>query len=315
MVTTSPSLDHPDEHPIAARLIGACGMGLSGVRFTPTPVARRDALEVLYSHGFGQTHQAWRRTGQTLARHGYGGLAYDARGHGASQRNPHDQAYTGEQFVDDLIIVAGEHPAPPVLVGASMGGLFGLLAEARWPGLFSALVLVDITPHWEQAGLSKVLEFATAFPAGFESLEQAADVVAAYLPDRPRRAPEELAALMQEGDDGRWRWHWDARLIDDLVRDSARHQDDIAHAARSVRCPVLLISGGRSEMVSDAGIRSFQAMVPQARHVQLPGAGHMLAGDDNDAFTDAVLDFLRTLSPSSSRFFNTVPDSASGARS
>jgi len=121
---------------------------------------------------------------------------------------------------------------------------------------------------------------------------------------------------MHEGEDGRWRWHWDMRLIDDLVRDSAQHQDDIAEAARSVRCPVLLVSGGRSEMVSEDNIRSFQALVPHAQHVQLPQAGHMLAGDDNDAFTGAVLDYLGTLSRARhTRFFNTAFDSASGARS
>ncbi|MFS2047326.1 alpha/beta fold hydrolase, partial [Stenotrophomonas geniculata] len=56
-------------------------------------------------------------------------LAYDARGHGDSDWNAADLPYHGEQFADDLIVLAGEQPRPPVLVAASMGGLFGLLAE------------------------------------------------------------------------------------------------------------------------------------------------------------------------------------------
>jgi len=298
------------------RLTGACGTGLGATAFLPPAGAAGGLPALLYTHGFGQTRGAWIKSGMALAGRGYAGLAYDARGHGQSQRNADDLPYDADQFIDDLIIVAGEQPEPPVLIGASMGGLFGLIAESRWPGLFSALVLVDITPHWEQAGLSRVLKFATAFPTGFDSLEQAAELVSAYLPNRPRRSAQELAPLMHKDDDGRWRWHWDMRLIDDLVRDSARHQDDIAQAARGLRCPVLLISGGRSEMVSEDNIRTFQSLVPHAQHVQLARAGHMLAGDDNDTFTGAVLDYLGTLSRARhARFFNTAFDSASGARS
>lgn len=318
MVDTRSPLDAPGSAATrAVDLVGACGIHLAGTAYLPPAGAPADQASVLYTHGFGQTRGAWQRTGLRLAAQGHAGLAYDARGHGDSQRNPQDVAYDGAQFVDDLIIVAGEQAEPPVLVGASMGGLFGLLAESRWPGLFSAVVLVDVTPHWDEAGLARVLQFVTAFPDGFDSLEHAADVVAGYLPHRrARKTPNELAALLHAGEDGRWHWHWDRRLVDDLVRDSARHQDDIAAAARSLRCPVLLISGGRSELVSEDNVRTFQALVPHAQHIQVPHVGHMLAGDDNDAFTAVVLDYLGTLARARHpRSFNTAFDSASGARS
>ena len=146
------------------------------------------APAILYAHGFGQTRRAWSATAGILAARGYAGLAFDARGHGASDRNKGDDPYTGHQFTDDTIVLAGEMARPPVLVAASMGGLFGLLAESRWPGLFRAMVLVDITPRWESAGLERILGFMTAFPEGFESLEHAAERIAAYLPHR-RREP------------------------------------------------------------------------------------------------------------------------------
>jgi pimeloyl-ACP methyl ester carboxylesterase len=177
-----------------------------------------------------------------------------------------------------------------------MGGLFGLIAEARWPGLFRAMVLVDITPRWEAAGLQRILGFMTAFPDGFDSLEHASDRIAAYLPHRrSRKSPDELRQLLRCGQDGRWRWHWDPRLIDELARDSARHQDDIAEAARRVRCPLLLISGGRSDLVSARTVEEFRTLAPHARHVHLPAATHMVAGDDNDTFTATVLEYLAEL--------------------
>ncbi|HEY5972664.1 MAG TPA: alpha/beta fold hydrolase [Pseudoxanthomonas sp.] len=278
--------------PVAGSIAGAGGIALASTVF-PSAAAR---ASLLFAHGFGQTRGAWLQSGRALAAEGYAGLAYDARGHGESARNAADQPYTGGQFANDLIIIAGEQPQPPVLVGASMGGLFGLIAESRWPGLFRAMVLVDITPRWEQAGMQRILGFMTAFPEGFDSLDHAGDIIAAYLPHRrARKSPDELRELLRESDDGRWRWHWDARLIDDLVRDSAQHQDDIAEAARSIRCPVLLISGGRSDLVSAKTVEEFQALVPHAHHVHLAQATHMLTGDDNDAFTATVREYLAGL--------------------
>jgi pimeloyl-ACP methyl ester carboxylesterase len=282
--------------PLRSRsLAGAGGLSLAATAF-PTSSQLQAPNTLLFTHGFGQTRGAWQRSGMALAAEGYAGLSYDARGHGESARNPADLPYTGEQFADDLIIVAGEHAQPPVLVGASMGGLFGMIAEARWPGLFRAMVLVDITPRWEEAGLQRILGFITAFPQGFDSLDHAADIIAAYLPHRrARKNSDELRELLREGGDGRWRWHWDARLVDDLVRDCAQHQDDIAEAARTIRCPVLLISGGRSDLVSSRTVEEFQTLVPHARHAHLPQATHMLAGDDNDTFTNTVLEYLADL--------------------
>ncbi|KAF1717228.1 alpha/beta fold hydrolase [Pseudoxanthomonas wuyuanensis] len=276
-------------------LIGADGLKLSAGTF-PAAIPLQPQTRLLYAHGFGQTRNAWQRTGSALAAKGYSGLAYDARGHGESQRNAPDQPYSGDQFADDLIIVAGECSPAPVLVGASMGGLFGLIAEARWPGLFSAMVLVDITPRWESAGMQRILGFMTAFPEGFDSLQHASDAIAAYLPHRrTRKSPEELRELLREGDDGRWRWHWDPRLVDELARDSEQHQDAIAEAARGIRCPILLISGGRSDLVSEQTVEEFRTLAPHARHVHLPQATHMVAGDDNDAFTATVLEYLADL--------------------
>ncbi len=284
------------------------------VRRYPSPGELQAAATLVFAHGFGQTGGAWNRAGQALAAQGYAGMAYDARGHGESDRNPAGLPYIGDQFADDLIVVAGEQTEPPVLVGASMGGLFGLIAEARWPGLFRAMVLVDITPRWEHAGLQRILAFMTAFPEGFDSLEHAAGVIAAYQPQRrTRKSPDDLRELLREGGDGRWRWHWDPRLVDELARDSAQHQDAIAETARQVRCPVLLISGGRSDLVSEQTVEEFKTLVPHARHAHLPQATHMVAGDDNDAFTATVLEYLAGLSAAPGTVESDVTESVPGA--
>lgn len=296
--------------PTDERLTAAHDAVLAATRSAP---GRRGT--VLFAHGFGQTRHAWTATAQSLAAASYQTLAYDARGHGDSDWNPATLAYHGEQFADDLIVLAGEQPQPPILVAASMGGLFGLLAEARWPGLFSAMVLVDITPRWDTAGVEKILMFMTAHPEGFASLEQAADVISAYLPHRPRKSEESLRALLREDGHGRWRWHWDPRLVAELARDSEQHQDALADAARQVKCPVLLVSGGRSTLVTPKTVAEFLALVPHARHVQLPEATHMVAGDDNNAFTATVLDYLDVLPSASAVAQSATTEHVTGARS
>lgn len=280
-----------------------CARTLSGAaetRLKASIAGPESGSPVLLAHGFGQTRNAWEATAQTLAEAGYRCTGYDARGHGDSDWNAQHLRYDSTQFIDDLIVVAGEMPEPPVLVAASMGGLFGIAAESRWPGLFRAMVLVDITPRWETAGVERILEFMRAYPLGFESLQAAADAIARYLPHRPRKSEDSLRRLLRHDAHDRWRWHWDPRLIAELIETDPRHQQAaLAAAAATLRCPVLLISGGRSDLVSARTIEEFMTLVPQASHVQLAEATHMLAGDDNAAFTDTVLHYLDTLPPAS----------------
>ena len=251
-----------------------------------------DRGSVLLAHGFGQTRQSWAGTQCRLARAGHPNLSWDMRGHGRSGRNPADTPYRPEQFVDDVLCVARTLPAKPVLVGASMGGLTGLMAQSL-AAPFSALVLVDVTPRWETAGVERIVGFMTAHPDGFDDFEHAADAISAYLPHRrERKRASQLEHLMRRDDDGRLRWHWDPRLIEEFVLGSHALQDRVSEAARGIDVPVLLVSGGRSDIVSERTIAHFQSLLPHAQHVRLPDATHMVAGDDNDAFSDALLRFL-----------------------
>lgn len=271
-------------------------MARDGIQLTVETRGSSDAPPLLFAHGFGQSRHAWTRAATVFAERGWRTVTFDARGHGDSGRLV-DGKYLLEQFVDDLLVVARSLGRPPVLVGASLGGLLGLVAagEIR-PDPFRALVLVDITPRWETAGVERMLGFMRAHPGGFASLEEAADEVTAYLPQRrARKDQQELAQLLKRGDDGRLRWHWDPALLDTVAHEGEHHQQRVLDAACHVEVPVLLVSGGRSDVVSAATVREFMSAVPRAKHVEIPHAAHTLAGDDNDAFTAAIEPFLSTL--------------------
>ena len=253
---------------------------------------------LLFAHGFGQTRGAWNGTADALAARGCRCVTFDSRGHGESGQVSGGD-YHIEQFAGDLHALALAQPAPPVLVGASMGGLLGLVlaGEAR-PAPFRALVLVDITPRWEAAGVERILAFMQAHPDGFADYGEAAEQIAAYLPQRRERKREnQLKPLLREGADGRLRWHWDPALLAGVVRESERYQPRLLAAAARVDVPVLLLSGERSDVVSRETVAEFLRLVPHARHVEVQGATHMLAGDANDAFTREIAAFVQDVSP------------------
>lgn len=250
---------------------------------------------VLFAHGFGQTRGAWHATALALAAQGCRCVSFDHRGHGGSDRTPGGE-YHIEQFADDLVRVARAQPQPPILVGASMGGLLGLVTAAEIaPPPYCALVLVDITPRWETAGVERIVAFMRAHPDGFADFAEAAERIAAYLPQRrERKTEEQLRPLLREGTDGRLRWHWDPALLD-MVHESERYQPRLLAAAAKIDLPVLLLSGACSDVVSRATVAEFMQLAPHVRHVELPHATHMVVGDANDAFTREIIHFVQSL--------------------
>ncbi|MFC4764083.1 alpha/beta fold hydrolase [Dyella koreensis] len=274
-----------------SRFVTSDGVGLAVELRHP-----EGAPSLLFAHGFGQTRGAWNAAATALAQEGCRCVSFDTRGHGESDRLPGGD-YHMEQFVSDLVQLGNAQPSRPVLIGASMGGLIGLVVAGEIdPSLFRALVLVDITPRWETAGVERILAFMQAHPDGFADYAEAAEQIAAYLPHRAgRKSEEQLRPLLREGADGRLRWHWDPALLGGVVSESERYQPRLMAAAAKVQVPVLLLSGGRSDVVSRDTVGEFMQLVPHAEHVELPRATHMVAGDANDAFTREIARFVRSL--------------------
>jgi pimeloyl-ACP methyl ester carboxylesterase len=270
-----------------------------GLRLAVEARGDTHAPPLAFAHGFGQTRHAWDASANALAADGWYCLTADARGHGNSGWRD-DGDYDFAQFVGDLVLLArhsAQPPAPalPILIGASMGGLLGLIAQAEYTP-FRALVLVDITPRWETAGVERILTFMRAHPQGFATLEEAAAAITQYLPHRTsRKSPDRLRRMLVAHPDGRLRWHWDPRLLDRVAADSERQQTHLLDAARRIRVPTLLVSGESSDIVSDSTIDEFLHCVPHAEHVRVARATHMIVGDRNDAFTAAVRQFIQPL--------------------
>lgn len=253
---------------------------------------------VIFAHGGGQTRHAWGGTANILAERGWHAICLDLRGHGDSDWCP-EANYAVDAYAEDLRIIARSFSKRPVAVGASLGGNSSLIAEGEHEDpIFSAIVLVDITPRIAEEGVKHIQDFMGAnMEKGFANVDEAADSVARYLPHRPKpKDTSGLAKNLRLREDGRYYWHWDPKFFNGpkRARDPNR-QARMEAAARALTCPTLLVRGKSSDLVTEEAAQEFLAMVPHAEFVDVGGAGHMVAGDKNDAFTEAVVQFLNKL--------------------
>ncbi|MEY2421258.1 MAG: hypothetical protein QOI95_1325 [Acidimicrobiaceae bacterium] len=275
--------------------------GRDGIKLAADVEGDPGSPPVLLFHGGGQTRHAWGTTLKVLGASGWRAYSVDLRGHGESDWDPEGD-YTMDAFAADIRIIANSMVQAPALVGASLGGIASMAAigETEGPPIASALVLVDVAPTIEMEGALRIGAFmAEHMEDGFASLEEVADAIAAYNPHRPR--PSDLSGLrknLRQRPDGRWAWHWDPRFISgrfgsqDETRSSLVDPARLRIAAKNLTIPVLLVRGRMSDLLSEEGAQELLELVPHARLADVAGAGHMVAGDRNDLFNDAVVSFL-----------------------
>jgi len=273
--------------------------GVNGLRLVGDVGGRQDGSLVVLLHGGGQTRHSWRGTMHELIANGYRAINLDARGHGDSEWAA-DGDYSFKVLALDLERILESLPSRPVLVGASMGGATALtLVGTRPIPPASALVLVDIVPCMDPQGIVKIQNFMNANLEGFATLEEVADAISAYNPHRPR--PDNLSGLMKNlrrDPNGRLYWHWDPRVIAGSHDGAARRDlQELASAAANVHIPTLLMRGMQSNVVTDDGVADAKRRITGLEVFDVAHAGHMIAGDKNDAFNQGLLDFLRRCVP------------------
>ncbi|MBV7706946.1 alpha/beta hydrolase [Nocardia nova] len=280
------------------------GVRLAADRWTGDHAGGRGVVVLL--HGGGQTRHSWRRTGIRLAEAGWVSYAIDLRGHGDSDWHPGGD-YSVAALVDDLrellAPIRRANPGLPVaLVGASMGGKISLIAVGEDASLAQALVLVDIAVRVEVSGGRRVREFMQSAPDGFASLEEASARIAAYNPHRPRPSTVDGLRKNLRLREGRWYWHWDPAMMrsadgDDDRPVSPQVYERAKAAAQRITCPVLLVRGQLSDVVSDEGVAELRELIPHSEVIDVREVGHMVAGDDNDVFTANLLGYLDSSLP------------------
>ena len=269
--------------------------GFEGVRLVADVRGDPDAWPVLFLHGGGQTRHAWGSAAATVAREGWRSVTIDLRGHGESDWAPNGD-YSFTAFGGDCLAVVDQLGRPPVLIGASLGGMSAMLAEGTSDRTVSSgLVLVDITPRTNPEGIQRINSFMRSGLAGFATLDDAAAAIAAYTPQRKRPVNANGLKKVLRQREGRWYWHWDPLLISqertEVVPERLSGLLDVAMS--NITVPTLLVRGLLSDVVTDEGVADLLSRIPTAAVVDVDGAAHMIAGDRNDAFSGAVVGFLQ----------------------
>jgi pimeloyl-ACP methyl ester carboxylesterase len=269
--------------------------GFEGLHLVADVWGDDDAWPVLLMHGGGQTRHAWGNTAAFLAEHGWRAVSLDLRGHGDSEWALNGD-YSFTAYSADTIAVADALGRPPVIVGASLGGVSAIIAEGGSDRVVSSgLVIVDITHKSNPEGLQRIHDFMQSGLGGFATLEEAAEAIASYTPNRKKRVnPAGLMKVLRQRRDGRWYWHWDPKFIDRGRREvpGQNFQALFEAALNNISVPTLLVRGLLSDVVTEEGVQAFLSAIPGAKLADVGDAAHMVAGDQNDVFSNAVVDFL-----------------------
>ena len=252
---------------------------------------------VIMLHGGGQTRHSWKGVAAKIANLGFHVIAHDLRGHGESFWDS-DGDYTFDAHRDDLIKIIQKLGKKANLVGASLGGMISLsLAGHEEENKHcSGLIMVDIGMRPNDEGSDRIVEFMRSGAKGFASVEEAADAVSGYLPHRER--PKDISGLKKNlrlKEDGRYYWHWDPLFLTDRtgmgeVREERFKQ--LENSAKRIAVPTLLVQGALSDILTDKEKEEFLNAVPHARFAEIQQATHMVVGDKNDIFAEAIVDFL-----------------------
>ncbi len=218
-------------------------------------------------------------------------LAVDLRGRGDSDYARDPASYTPAQDVADLAALFDQEGiARAALIGTSLGGIVALLLAADAPGRVAALVLNDIGPEIEPAGLARVRDYVgqgRSFPTWVHAAR-------AFAEQRGEAHPEHALAdwltlakrAMCIGNSGRIAYDYDMKIAEPLARthEPPAPPEALWGALRSLeKRPLLAVRGELSDILSAQTLARMEREVPGLEAVTIPRTGHAPTLDEPQA--------------------------------
>ena len=243
-------------------------------------------------HGFALNCHSFDEVGPALSDqlHWY---ALDQRGHGHSDRAAELSDYSRDHMADDIRgFIESQSLDRPVVIGHSMGGMNAMTFAAEHPDQLRALILIDVGPGVNVDGVNQVRQFV-AGPYEMDSLDAWVDMTHQYYPFRSKEGiRKRLEVSLRETPEGKMAKMFDERFREADFRGVADARTGIWETAIALTVPTLLLHGENSPVLKREQAEEFAEKAPVVKLVTIPEAGHSVAGDQPEAFVEAVRDFL-----------------------
>ena len=206
----------------------------------------------------------------------------DIVGRGRSDWLKDPKYYWVPQYVSDMVTLIARLDVPQVdWFGTSMGALIGMGLAALPDAPIRKMVMNDVGPTLNFQALSRIGSYIGE-DLRFDSFQQAREYIrtisAPFGPHTEQEWDKLAADVLRQTDDGRWRRHYDVSLalpFKVMTEESAQQGEAALWAAfDAVRCPVLLVRGSESDLLTRDTAQQMTTRGPHARLVELPGIGH-----------------------------------------
>lgn len=270
-------------------------LSASGLRLHVTEWGSQTGKPIVMLHGIRGYAETFSGVAAAL-QPGHRVIAFDQRGRGESDWDPRHDYYT-DTYVSDLKSVVAQLGLDRFsLLGHSMGGINAIVFAAQYPDQVERLVIEDAGPgaFEASAGATRIRKELATTPVSFASWNEAEVFMRGLRPTVSEEARQQrLKSMLKQLPDGRFTWRYDHQGICEtrLHPDSARVVDLTVHV-KNVRCPTLVIRGGRSDYLQPEMVSAMLASNPVISAVEIPDAGHYIHDDQPARFEHEVRSFL-----------------------
>ena len=246
---------------------------------------------VLMLHGRSQQAHSWDFVSLALSDR-FHALALDQRGHGDSDwATDGDYSIEAQQTdIDGFVEALGLDGF--ILIGHSMGGRNAYVWAGRHPRALKGLMIVDTGPDTGTVSLERMREFRE-LPDELDSFEEFAQRVQQYTGRSREQTLGALKYSIRRRTDGKWTWKYDKRLRTPDGREPGWTPDRLWDCVGRITCPTTVLRGSRSDVFLPETLERMQQAIPDCVAETIPGAGHLVQGDNPAAVVASIQDLLR----------------------
>lgn len=255
--------------------------------------ADRTGATVIFTCAFCTTHENWRGQVDAVLDAGHPVVLWDLRGHGESEAPEEDASYSIDRVVADLLALANSTSpgAPVVLAGLSFGGLASLHFALQHPDRVAALALIDSGPGFKKKEAAKAWAQQVEKTAKFLETRGFADFVDSKAGKTCIGEKPDLPAAQYAGDAIRVQ---SVEGVARFGRQVAGPAPGVIDDLSKIDSPALVVVGEKDKAYLGAA-EVMATKMPNAQHVVIPDAGHVVNIEKEAAFNQTLVDFLGTL--------------------